>query len=135
MDKIDEQKTKNLSDGRRFRLDEIPLRKFFDQAQYLEKTLLPEIEKKRGKQSADYQFFESVRLSLLYAVMIHDRHGSILKQWQQSVQLLQLHKDRADLAERELLKYTTMEDLILSGAMDHYAKGVVQRVNDLLTNK
>ena len=44
-------------------------------------------------------------------------------------------QERADLAERELQKYTTMEDLYATGAMDHITAGVVQRVYDLLTNK
>lgn len=135
MNKVDEEKTKNLAAGGKFRLDEIPLRKFFEQAQYIEKTLLPAIEKKSGKKSADYQFFTEVYKSMLYAVVIMDREQTVVKQWQQNVQLAQIHKDRADMAERELLKYTTMEDLIMTGAMDSIARGVVQRVNDLLTNK
>ena len=54
---------------------------------------------------------------------------------QHANQLNAFLQQRADLAERELMKYTTMEDLFVTDALDHIAKGVVQRVNDLLTNK
>lgn len=135
MNRVDEEKTKNLAAGGKFRLDEIPLRKFFEQAQYIEKTLLPAIERKSGKASADYQFFENVYKSLLYAVLVVDRQSLLVNKLQQANQLMAIHKQRADVAEGELQKYVTMEDLILSGAMDSIAKGVVQHVNDLLTNK
>ena len=70
MNKVDHAKTENLATGGKFRLEEIPIRKFYDQAQYIERTLLPAIERKSGKNSADYQFFNSVYMSLLYATMI-----------------------------------------------------------------
>jgi hypothetical protein len=133
--KIDAEKTKNLAAGGKFRLEEIPIRKFYDQAQYIEKTLLPAIERKSGKSSADYQFFQSVYMSLLYATMIVDRDRSLVMKVQHANQINAFLQQRADLAERELMKYTTMEDLFVTDALDHIARGVVQRVNDLLTNK
>ena len=135
MNKIDQAKTENLSAGGKFRLEEIPIRKFYDQAQYIEKTLLPAIERKSGNTSADYKFFESVYKSLLYAVMIVDRDRSLVMKVQHANQINAFLQARADLAERELMKYTTMEELFVTDAMDHIAKGVVQRVNDLLINK
>jgi hypothetical protein len=135
MDKIDQEKTKNLADGKRFRLDEIPLRKFYDQAQYIEKTLLPAVEKSRGRQSADYQFFESVYKSLLYAVMIADREQALVKKVQHYRQLSDFYESRAKLSEAELMKYTTLENLYISGGLEIISSGIAQRVNDLLTNK
>ena len=133
--KINVEKTKNLASGGKFRLEQIPVRKFYDQAQYIEKSILPKVAETRGKDSADYQFFNDVYRSLLYAVMIVDRDRTLVLKMQQINQINQFLQERADLAERELLKYTTMEDLYATGAMDHIAAGVVQRVNDLLTNK
>lgn len=133
--KIDQVKTENLAAGGKFRLDEIPLRKFYDQAQYIEKTLLPAIGRKSGAASADYQFFQDVYKSLLYAVMIADRERSLVMRLQHEKQLSQFYQVRADLAERELLKYTTLEEIWITGAKDRIAAGIRQRVEDLLTNK
>jgi hypothetical protein len=135
MNLIDKAKIENLAAGRKFNLEDIPLRKFYEQAQYIEKTLLPAIEKKSGAKSADYEFFTSVYKSLLYAIMIVDRDKHIIMKWQHCNQLNSFLQQRVDLAERELLKYTTMEDLYITGALDHIAAGVAQRVDDLLTNK
>jgi hypothetical protein len=133
--KIDVEKTKNLAAGGKFQLSEIPVRKFYDQSQYIDNVLLPAIERRDGKESVNYKFFSDVYRSLLYAVMIMDRDRTLVLKLQQINQINQFLQERADLAERELLKYTTMEDLYATGAMDHIAAGVVQRVNDLLTNK
>jgi hypothetical protein len=133
--KIDTEKTKNLAAGGKFQLEDIPIRKFYDQAQYIEKTILPRVAATRGMDSADYSFFKDVYLSLLYAVLIVDRDRTLIMKIQHANQINAFLQDRADLAERELSKYTTMEDLYATGAMDHIAAGVVQRVNDLLTNK
>ena len=135
MNLIDKAKTETLAAGGKFRLEDIPLRKFYEQAQYIEKTLLPAIEKKSGNKSADYQFFSEVYKSLLYAVMIVDRDRNIIMKWQHASQLNSFLQQRVDLAERELLKYTTLEDLYITNALDHIAAGVSQRVDDLLTNK
>lgn len=132
--KIDQIKTENLAAGGKFRLDEIPLRKFYDQAQYIEKTLLPAIEKKSG-QGTDYVFFKDVYKSLLYAVMIVDRDRTLVMRLQQSNQLQGFYKGIAEQNERELLKYTTMEDIWLNNAGEKIAGGIRQRVEDLLTNK
>lgn len=135
MNKVDEEKTKNLAAGGKFRLDEIPLRKFFEQAQYIEKTLLPAIDRKSGKKSADYQFFQGVYMSLLHAVMIADREHSLVKKTQHYKQLSDFYQARAEISETELLKYTTLENLYITGGLEIIAGGIVQRVNDLLTNK
>lgn len=135
MNKIDEEKTKNLAAGGSFSLQDIPLRKFYDQAQYIEKTLLPQIKKTRGENSADYEFFTGVYRSLLYAVMIVDRDRTLIMKLQHATQMNAFLQARADLAERELMKYTTLEDLYLIDAGDKIAAGIAQRVGNLLTNK
>ena len=98
MNLIDKAKTETLAAGGKFRLEDIPLRKFYEQAQYIEKTLLPAIEKKSGNKSADYQFFSEVYKSLLYAVMIVDRDRNIIMKWQHASQLNSFLQQRVDLA-------------------------------------
>ena len=134
-EKIDQVKTGNLAAGGQFRMEDIPLRKFYDQAQYIEKTLLPAIEKKSGNTSADYKFFCDVYRSLLYGVLIVERGNTLLLRMQQCNQLGKIYRDRNEFLERELAKYTTMEDLLLTDGMDKIAADVKRRVEDLLTNK
>lgn len=133
--KIDQVRTQNLSSGGKFRLDEIPVRKFYDQAQYIEKTLLPAIEKKSSKGSKDYNFFCDVFRSLLYGALVTDRLNGIALRLHQQKQLNQILQARADLAETELMKYTTMENLLMTDGLDKIAADTVRRIEELLTNK
>lgn len=133
--KIDALKTSNLVAGGKFNLEDIPIRKFYDQAQYIEKTLLPAIEKKSGRQSADYQFFCDVYRSLLYAALIVDRGNNLLIRLVQARQLNEIWQRRAEAAELLLLKYTTVEDILMTDGMDKIAADVKRRIENLVTNK
>jgi hypothetical protein len=135
MNKIDQEKTNNLSAGGKFRLDEIPVRKIYDQAQQLDNVILPKIAVTRGKDSEDYKFWQGVYKSLLYAVMILDRDRTLVVKLQQANQLLGFYKGVAEQNERALLKYTTIEDVWITGAGEKIAAGIAGRVEDLLTNK
>jgi hypothetical protein len=130
--KIDELKTKNLADGGKFNLDRIPVKKFFDQAQYIERVLLPKIKQSRGELSGDYNFFCDVYRSLLYAVMIVDRGDQVNRKLARTSQLLAFYRQASEDSERELLKYTTIEDLFLTDGMDKIAADIKRRVEELL---
>jgi len=133
--KIDQVRTQNLAAGGKFRLDEVPIRKYYDQAQYIEKTLLPRIKETRGETSADYTFFCEVFRSLLYGALVTDRFNGVMLRLQQQKQVNQILQARADLAETELMKYTTMENLLLTDGLDKIAADTVRRIENLLTNK
>lgn len=135
MNLIDKAKSENLSAGGKFSIQDVPMKKFYEHAQYIENVLLPAIERKSGKESQEYKLFTSVSRSLLYAVMIVDRDRALSLKLQQIVQINKILQVRVDIAERELLKYTTIEDLYLTEAMDHIATGVRNRVEDLLNKK
>jgi hypothetical protein len=115
--------------------DRIPIKKMHDQALHIFNHILPEVEKKRGKDSADYKFFREVYRSLLWAIVVVDRNDFLVRKWQNSSMMLEIFKQRSEAAERELQKYTTMEDLYLSEAMDHIAAGVKNRVDMLIQNE
>ena len=114
----------------KFQVDDIPLKKFYEQAEYIEHVMLPKVETARGKNSADYKFFVEVYRSLVYAVMIVDRGDRLIRQCQHLRQFNTFLQERADLAERELSKYTAMEDLLLTDGMDKIAAAVKQRIED-----
>ncbi len=114
----------------KFQLEDIPLKKFYEQAEYIENVYLPKLEQTRGKESGDYKFFVEMYRSLVYAVMIVDRGDRLIRQCQQLKQFNTFLQQRADLAERELSKYTAMEDLLMTDGMDKIAAAVKQRIED-----
>jgi len=140
--KIEELKTRNfLRDVRndreeqRLRLSEIPVQKMYEQAMYIDATLLPAVERKSGKDSADYRFFEDVYRSLLYAIIILDEHEYISRKGREERQLRKFYASQVDLLEKELTKYTTINDVFASEAIDHIAYGVAQRARELINQK
>jgi hypothetical protein len=135
MNKIDKLKTENLAAGGRFAIEDIPVKKFYDQAQYLENELIPKVIKVRGVDHPDVKFFKEVYRSLLFAVMVADRERNLIMKLQQINQIRGIQATRLDFCERELLKYTTMEDLYFTEGLDKIAAGVAQRAQDLLNKK
>ena len=134
-DKIDQARTENLSEGKKFSLDQIPIKKFYDQAIYIEKMLLPAIEKKSGKQSADYLFFTDVYKSLLYGALIVDRVNDMALKNQRLMQLNKIYQADILMLEKSILKYTTMEDLYLTSGLDKIAADIARKVEIMLTEK
>jgi len=116
-------------------LADIPVNKILSQLQYLEFRLLPRIEQKSGKENADYKFFYEVFRSLLYMLIVLDRHTYLQTQFGWTNQLLKFYKERYERAERELQKYNAAEDLLFSECMEHVLKGAATRANDLLNAK
>lgn len=116
-------------------IEEIPVRKIYDQALYIEKELLPRIEKKSGAQSTDYQFFREVYKSLLWSIAILDRFDRVTRSDSNSKLENEIWRERCGILERELQKYITMEDLLLSDSIDRIAEVVKNRVESLLKDK
>jgi hypothetical protein len=115
--------------------DRIPVKKMHEQALHIFHSLLPEIERKRGKTSEDYKFFRDVYRSLLWAMVLENRSEWFQKTLSSKTMLLDIYKKRAESAENELLKYTTLEDLYLSESLDHIAAGVKNRIDMLIQNE
>lgn len=114
--------------------ERIPIKKMYDQALYIEKELLPRIEQQRGKDHADYKFFRDVFKSLAWAMVIVDRTDWLQKKLTQSELFLSVFKERCEFQEKELAKYTTMEDLMMTDGMDHIATAVKNRIEHIIKN-
>jgi hypothetical protein len=117
-------------------MEKMPGGKIRSQIQYIEKNLLPEVERKRGgKAGPDYKFFESLVASLKWSLVCYDRLDYLLRK----DSLLRLEKqillDRLDLYERELQKYTTMEEIHLREAFEMYDKTVRDKIKGDLEGK
>lgn len=116
-------------------LDQVPVKKFYDQALYIDKTLLPAVEKARGKESADYQFFVSVFKSLLYAVAIVDRYEFMDRKIHRQEAFIKSLQEQTVQLSKELQKYCTIEDIFLSEGIDRYIEMFTKRAADLLEGK
>lgn len=133
--KITDVKTKNLSDGTGFKFGDVPIKKFYDQAQYIEKTLLPAVERKSGDRSADYQFFAETFKCLLYGAIVIDRNDMLIRKIQHLMQQIDILQVRVDISERELLKYTTLEDIMLTESNDKLSANIARKIENSIKEK
>lgn len=116
-------------------LRDMPVNKVVAQCQYLENVLLPRIKKKSGDTSADYKQFYEIFRSLLYALLVFDRHDFLQRQYFNLRLKAEFYEQRAALAERELAKYQAAESFLVSECMDHVLAGAASRAADLLNQK
>lgn len=111
---------------------DIPVVKFIEQALYLRNEMLPAIEKKKGKTSSEYTFFENVERSLLWAIMCVDRYENLSLRYYQQKVTMQVQHENLTILERELAKFQAVEDIFLTDALDRYAELVKARADGLL---
>ena len=116
-------------------IEQIPIRQIYEQALYIEISLLPKIEEKSGKESSDYKRFRGIFLSLLWSIAILDRFEFIQKEVTRTKQLLEFYIDANATLEKELSKYVTAEDLLMSDGFDRYADAIKVRAEQLLKSK
>lgn len=112
-------------------IKDIPVSKMLEQLLFLENDLLPRLEKKGGKESADYKFFEAMGKSLVWSVILCDRYDFLYRQFISNKVMLQLATENVALFARELEKYSTLEEIFFTDAMDRYKETVKSRVDGL----
>jgi hypothetical protein len=127
----DKEMERRLAQGIR----DLPVSKFLQQIQYMEKELLPAVERRKGKDSEDYKFFASVCSSLVYAIILCDRYEYLENKLTSEHLLVQVLKDRQAMVEKELSRYCTMEDLYFSNFLDRYAEATAERAKSMLERK
>lgn len=116
-------------------LRKMPTHRIVASIQYLEKNLIPAVERKSGKSSADLTVFREVVDLLKWAAIVYDRlenQARINTHLQLDLTIL---KERLLLAESELTKYQTVEDLMLTDSLRHIEKGVRARIESDLKGK
>jgi hypothetical protein len=132
---LDEVKSAGEVKQVRGRLDQFPTKRMVDAVNYLDKNILPAIKKKSGEQSPDYVFFSSVVEMLLWAVLVKDRFDRLETRWVNEKVMGELMRENLVTLQRELDKYTTIEDVWLTEGLDHYMKGVQAHAETLLNRK
>lgn len=112
-----------------------PVKKMIDAIQYIDKNLLPAVKKKNGDKSADYEFFTSLRDMLIWAILIADRYDALEGRLVRKKIEAALYKEWVELYEKELSKFTTLEDLFVTDGLNIYLQGVKDRVNDIKSGR
>ena len=125
---IEKKKRERIAKG----LSDVPVNQMIEQVLYIDENLLKRIEKKGGKESADYAFFAEVRRSLLWAIVLSDRYDSLNARYTSLKVQEMLCRENLELFARELQKFQTLEEIFLTNALDSVAQGVKNRVDGLL---
>jgi hypothetical protein len=130
---------KDLSRGERDKLvkgmREVPVAKMIDAVNFIDKNLLPAVKKKSGDKSADFEFFTNVIDYLLWAIVIVDRYETLEMKWTGQKLEIQVLREYLQIYEKEIGKYTALEDLMLSSSLDLYAKRIKDAAADRLKIK
>jgi hypothetical protein len=117
-----------LCDAAMETLKRMPSHRIASCLQYLEKNLMPAVERKGGTNAPDLAVFKETANLLKWALLLYDRL-EMQTRVNTHLQLdLTILRERLLLAESELMKYQTMEDLLLTDSYKHIEKGVRARI-------
>lgn len=93
---------------------DIPHSRFIEQCQYLKEYMLPKIAANRGEDSPDYRFYFGVFESLMYSMKLLDRDFNLRMRLSNEKSLREFYQGKMQSYEMELMKLTTMQDLLAS---------------------
>ncbi len=117
---LPEEERKKIEEDEDYRINKahasIPQFKIIDQAHYLKEHMLPRIAKNRGEESEDYQFYFSLVQSLMYMLAVLGRDERLKHELSNMKLLRDIFQSKCLFYEKELQKYTTMEDLLSNEA-------------------
>lgn len=103
--------TETASEAIKRAIEKIPQVKYIEQSQYLKNIMLPKIAKHRGIESSEYKFYFGVFESLMFAITIIERDQAYRRMISQEKLYNEFIKKRVLFLEKELMKYTTLDEL------------------------
>lgn len=111
-----------LTDG----LIQIPIGKMLDQVQYLQQHVLPQAKEKLGEESESYRFYKSLVDSLLWAINIQNRFDILSTRYSREKYFGEILKKDRDELEKELMKFTTLEEHYSKMSSEHYLQTITK---------
>lgn len=114
------------------RLNGLPVKRIIDIIQYLQNQIIPSLKKKSGSESKEVELFSEIVDLLFWSVASDDRARYAEKKVGLLVLERQLLADRLRLAEMELARYQTAEELLTTDFLEHYLDGARRRINELI---
>jgi choline kinase len=112
------------------RIQGLPVRRILDLVQYLQSQVVAALDKNPGRKAERDMFVEICDL-LLWSVAADERAQYAERKIGLAQVERQLLLDRLELAERELSRYQTCEELLTTDFLNHYVEGAARRINEL----
>lgn len=112
------------------RIEGLPVRRMLDIVQYLQSQVIAVLEKNTARKAEKEMFIEICDL-LLWSVAADERAQFAERKLGLARLERQLLLDRLELAEQELLKYQTAEELLTTDFLRTYVEGAARRINTL----
>ena len=132
---IEEAEGKDVWDSQRkalARIEGFPVKRIIEVMQYLKEQIIPAIEKKsKGVQTQEYILFSEIVDMMFWALAVDDRRDFLTRKLGSMKLENEILRDRLQLAESELLKYQTAEELLYADFLDIYLKRAKDRMQQL----
>lgn len=119
---ITEKEKHDLVDG----LSKISVKKIIDLSQYLTNIILPQINKNKGPDSLEYKNFKGISDALVWALHVMSLQDSTLYQLSNERMLNGFYRDKVAFYERQLMQYTTMEELLMQESFNGLKKSMIK---------
>jgi hypothetical protein len=99
---------------------------------WLHEIILPKVETHRGVESDEYKNYTGVRDAVIWSLYIVQQYEKVLMKRGKDRQLLRYYIEQNAKLESELLKYTTIEQLISNDAAQAYRQSIVSKAIDIM---
>lgn len=111
----------------------VPENRLLQLVQWVHEVILPKVLHSRGADSVEFQNYTELRDAVIWALYISDAYERQISK----IAHLQLEngilRERVVLAEREAMKYTTVEQMVNAESVEMYRSAIVQRALSMLS--
>lgn len=113
-------------------IKEMPIAKIYQQMQYLQTHVLPQALQKLGADSESYKFYQGLLHSLAWAIYVQEELNFLKLKYSRERVVGKIFKDMYEAMEKELQRYTTLEQLYAQMATDSIKDGMVNNALDIV---
>jgi len=113
------------------RMQGLPTNRIISIVQYLQEQIIPAVKRRSGDTSKELELFSEIVDLLMWAILSDERAEYMSRQLGMAKVENQVLLERLSLAESELTKYQTLEDLYTTDFLQHYAEGVRKRMAEM----
>ena len=119
---ITAKEKQDISDG----LSRIPVKRIIDLSQYITNIILPQVNKNKGPDSVEYRNFKGVSDALIWALHTMTLQDRTLYELSNEKLLTDFYRQKALFYEKQLLQYTTMDNLIMQESFNDLKQSMIK---------